>query len=260
MTLPMTKRPGRTPGASVRRWAFMATFYGGLVLLMVLILSGGLGAVLPAELARRIGYNSEGYALAVLLAAWIQFVLPRLHAGTRWAVTLLVAGLSLALGAALVSSDLPSSFTTLNEAFFALGLVLPYLALTRPLPRWPALLSTALLVLVVLGVATSSADSPVVRLAETLVVLILMPLAFDLVDRGILDPAARTSAVLRCAWYAALVIIPIVVVLLGNDVREGGGVHAVLQYIGRVHEAVIGVLLVQLYFAVALGRRGRSRH
>jgi len=245
-TSPMTRQ---------RRWLGWL-FYGTLLLLMVLILAAALDLVLPTELARRIGYNSEGYTLAILLGAWIQFARPRLDGSTRWVLTFLVAAASLTLALTLFTSDLPSRFKTLNETFFALSLLLPYVTLARPLRRWPPVVSAVLLVVVVAGVALGSGDSPVVLLAETMAVFVLAPLAFDWVDRAILDPQAQTSTGLRYAWYALLIAIPLVVVLLGDDAREGGGVHEVLQYVGRVHEAVIGLLLVQLYFAVGLRRTG----
>jgi len=235
-----------------------AAYYGGLLLLLALILTTLLDRVLPAELSSRIGFNSEGYLLALVLGLWIQFVRPRLTEAMRWRVTWAVAAGFLGLAVVLYLSDVPSRFKTLNETFFALTLILPYLTLHRPLRRWPLLVSAALFVGVVVGVAVSPADSPVVLLAETMAALILVPPAFDLVDRGILDPSTVTRAGLRYGWYALLIAVPVAVVLLGTGARSGGGFHEVLQYVGRVHEGVIGVLLVQLYLAVALGRTGRS--
>jgi len=233
-----------------------AVYYAGLLLLLAAILTMTLAHLLPAELAQRIGFNSEGYALALVLGGWIQFVLPRLTSATRWRTTLAAAAICLALALALYTSDLPSRFKTLNETFFALSLILPYLTLRRPLRRWPPLVSAGLLVAVIAGVAASPAQSPVVLLAETMAALILVPLAFDRVDRGILDPRATTVAGLRYGWYAVLIVVPLTVVLLGTGARSGGGFAEALEYIGRAHEAVIGVLLVQLYFAVGLGRTG----
>ena len=99
--------------------------------------------------------------------------------------------------AGLLASDLPSRWRTLNETFLALALLLPYLQLRRPLPR--ALPSGIAVVLLVVVVAFES-TAAVTDLAETFGILILAPVAFDLVDRGILDPqpAART----RWLWYA----------------------------------------------------------
>lgn len=248
--------PASATTRSRRRAVLTAVYYGVLLLAMTTILTQTLASVLPAELARRIGFNSEGYTIAILLGVYLQFALPRLRGSARWTVALVLAGISLTVAVGLYSSDLPSRFKTLNEAFFALALLLPYVTLARPLGRWPALISAGMLALVVGGAMADPVDSPVVLLAETFAVFVLAPLAFDVVDRGILDPTARTSIALRYTWYAALIVIPLVVVLLGTGIRDGGGLHTVLEYIGRSHEGVIGLLLTQLYFAVALGRTG----
>lgn len=240
---------------NVLGWAY----YGGLLLLLAAILTMLLGQLLPARLAERVGFNSEGYLMALVLGAWIQTVLPRLTKVTRWRIPLAAAAVCLALALALYTTELPSRFKTLNETFFALTLILPYVTLERPLRRWPPIVSAALLVAVLAGVAVSPADSPVVLLAETMAALILVPLAFDVVDRGILEPHATTVTGMRYFWYGSLTVVPLLVVLLGTNAREGGGFHAVLQYLGRVHEAIIGVLLVQLYLAVGLGRTGEPK-
>src|SRR5688500_13359197 len=96
--------------------ALRVAFYGGLLLLMAAILLELLGGVLPDGLARRIGFNSEGYTLALMVAAWIEFVRPRLLGSRRqWPVTLGVSLACAAIGIALLSTDLPSRFRTLNE-------------------------------------------------------------------------------------------------------------------------------------------------
>lgn len=245
-----------TSAGSQRHAVLTAVFYGVLLLVMTAILTQTLASVLPADLARRIGFNSEGFTLAILLGAYIQFALPRFRSTVRWTVCLLLAGLSLAIAVGLFTSDLPSRFKTLNETFFALAVVIPYVTLARPLHRWPGLASGVVFAAIVFGVVTSPTDSLVVLLAETFAVLVLAPLAFDVVDPAILDPAAPTSTALRYAWYTVLIVIPLVVVLLGTDIRDGGGLRAVLEYVGRTHEGVIGLLLLQLYFAVALRRTG----
>ncbi len=246
------------PGG-VRSRALGAMYYTGLIVVMLLIFTEQLAAVAPLELARRIGFNSEGFVLAIVLGAWIQFVRPRVTESLRWRITAAAVVTCAALAVGLYTSDLPSRFKTLNEAFFALAVILPYVMLARPLRRWPAVISVLALIVLVLGVALSPEQSPVVLLAETFAAVILVPLAFDVVDRGILDPSARTSPVSRYVWYAALVAVPLVVVGLGTDARTGGGLAEVLQYVGRVHEAVVAILLVQLYFAIGLGRLGRPR-
>ncbi|MBA2416801.1 MAG: hypothetical protein H0V64_13130 [Geodermatophilaceae bacterium] len=254
----LTARPARASLTHAWQHRLLGVvFYGGLALLMFLILTTLLDRVLPTDLANRLGYNSEGYTLALVVCAWIQAVRPRLSEPLRWWIAL-AAGLGCAaIGLGLYASELPSQLKTLNETFIALALILPYLTLARPLRRWvPLAISTGVAAAVVLGVVLGSRQSPFVLLAETMAMLFLVPLALDVVDRAILEPRAPTSAVRRYGWYAMLVVVPLAVVLLGTDARSGDGFAVVLDYLGRVHESVIGVLLVHVYLAVGLRRSG----
>ena len=231
-------------------------FYVALGAVVAGVLLVVLDDVLPRRIATRIGFNSEGLLLALLIAAWIQFARPRL-AGTRreWAVTGAVAAACVALAVLLLMTDFPSRFKTLNETFLAAALLIPYLQLhRRPSPRIAALLSLGVLAVMVLGGRTEI----VTDLAEMLGALLLAPLAFDAVDRGILDPQARTSRALRYAWYAALVVVPVTLSVLQHGQVFSGPAGDVTRYGVRLHESFVFILLVELYFAVALGRRGAS--
>lgn len=232
-----------------------AVFYGGLALLMASILFQWLGKVVPGPLATRIGHNSEGYVAALAVAAWIQYARPRLTGHRReWPVTALVAAVSLAIALVLLAGDLPSRWRTLNETFLALALLLPYLQLRRPLPRVLAGGIAAGLFVVVVAFESTAA---VTDLAETFGLLILAPIAFDLVDRGILDPAARTSGRSRWLWYAALVVVPVLLSVLEYQVGVDGLLGVAVRYGVRITEAFGCLLLVHLYLAVGLGRTGR---
>src|SRR5215218_5401737 len=167
-------------------------FYGGLLLVLASILFQWLGRIAPDAISTRVGHNSEGYLAAVVVAGWIQYVRPRLTGHRReWLVTALAAAAALAVGLLLVASDLPSRWRTLNETFLALALLLPYLQLRRPLLRAvPIAIAVALFGSLVAFESTAA----VTDLAETFGILILAPIGLDLVDRGILDRAAVTSA------------------------------------------------------------------
>lgn len=232
-------------------------FYGGLLLLMAAILLQLLDNVLPNGLARRIGFNSEGFVLALMIAAWIQFARPRLtDSKSQWPVTLAVGLACVAVGVALLATDLPPRFRTLNETFLAAGVVLPYLQLRRPLPPWvPIAFSAAVFAAIVFFSHTEL----VTGLAETLGVLVLLPLAVDVYDRGILDSKALTSPTVRYGFYAALVIVPVTLSILERKLDIGGVFGDVTRYGVRLHESFICILLVSLYFAVGLGRRGGKR-
>jgi hypothetical protein len=212
--------------------------------------------LLPAELASKVSYNSEGYVLAVLLGLWIQFARRRLSGRTwEWPVTALAAAACLVLGILMYTSDWPSRFKTLNEAFIAAGPILLYVQ-SRRRPSYRLAITLAVVVLAIIVFFDSG--NLVTRLAEGVVMLLLVPIAFDVVDRGILSPAAMTSHRLRYWWYAALVVIPTTLSILGHYERITGPARDVTHYIGRSHEAFVGVLLIELFFAVGLGRTGRS--
>lgn len=234
-----------------------AAFYIVLVLLLCLILTNTLRDVLPDKPARRIGANSEAYLFAVVVSAWLQLAHARLYGARRWQAAFAVSAACVATALALLSSDLPSRITTLNEGLFALAVVIPYLALRRPLSRLVLLVPLLVLGGIVLSLHLDP-DGFWIDLAETFGYWMLVPLAFDAVDRGILDETATTSRPLRYAFYAFCVAVPVVVSALGTGERVGGGVHALLSYLGRIHESFIGVLLVVLLFAVVLGRTGRD--
>ncbi|MGY1833883.1 PKD domain-containing protein [Blastococcus sp. SYSU DS0510] len=186
-----------------------------------------LPAVLPDVVASLVARNSEGVLLALLLVLWVQYARPRLARHRRqWPLTALAAVVGVAIGLALLASDLPSRMRTLNEALLAAALLVPYLQLRRPLPaRLAGWLSAGALVLVV----AFNHTGVVTDLAEALWVFILALLAFDVIDHRILDPAGRTSAVRRAAWYGALVVTQVLLTVLQQVGLPGVTGEAVLS-------------------------------
>ncbi|WP_299520879.1 hypothetical protein [uncultured Serinicoccus sp.] len=241
--------PAARPDGVARR-AAVVVFYGGLALLVVLCASRLLTEIVPAPLAGRIAYNSEAYLFAVVLAGWIQFVLPRLDATRRLPAAVVVGALWGLIGVGLVLSDLPSSVRTLNETALALALLIPYVSLRRPASPW-WLVSVPAIVVLVAGAVAWAPDSWVIDQAETLGFLVLGVLTFDVVDKGLLQPEVTVSAARRWGWCGVLLLEPVVVSGLGTGMREGGGASAAtLEFLGRVHESFFGVLLVVLVLAL----------
>jgi hypothetical protein len=234
-------------------------FYGGLVALLAGILLEIFPRFLPDRVADRIGHNSEGLLLALVLALWIEHARPKVS-GSRlqWPLTLAVAVACAVAAVFLLWTDLPSRFRTLNEPFLAAAVLVPYVQIRRPLPSNLAILaSLAVLALIVFGERTQV----VTDLAETLGALVLAPIGFDVVDRGILDLHAPTSARLRYGWYTLLVVTPIAFSVLEYAVGVSGVAGEVTRYGVRIAEAFLCMLLVELYFAVGLGRTGvEHRH
>jgi hypothetical protein len=240
-----------------RRTVLTVAFYVIVAAVLAGILLQLFALFLPDAVAGRIGHNSEGLLLALIIAGWIQFVRPRL-AGTdrEWMVTALVAGCCLALGLFLVLTDLPSRFRTLNEPLLAAALLVPYVQLRRPLPHRLALW----LAIGIFAVTVVFNRTPLITdLAEMLAALILVPLALDVVDRGILEPEVETSRGARYAWYAFLIAAPIVFSVLQYQVGFDGLFGEVLRYCVRIAEVFITLLLVELYAAVMRHRAVRHR-
>ena len=240
-------------------------FYAGFALLLGLILTDTLRDIIPDGIAVRIGYNSEAYLFILVLAAWIQYVRPALEAGSdrrRWGWTLAAAVLCALVSIWLITvdpSEVPYRVKTLNETTVALTLILPYVMLRRPLPQAVLAAVPVLVAITVWGVMTSP-DGWIVDLAESFGFWILAVLAFDVIDRGILDPGAPTSARVRWVWYAVLAVEPIIVSAVGTEARAGGGLVAeTLLWLGRVHESFIGIVVVSVYFTVIHGRTGRTK-
>jgi hypothetical protein len=230
-------------------------YYGLLVALLAGILLQLLPLVLPDALAARVGRNSEGLLLALLVSLWIQWARPFLSGHPReWSYAAVAALTSVAVGLLLLASDLPSRFRTLNEAFLAVALLIPWLQLRRPLRRR---LAVGIPLLLLLLVVTLHRTAAVTDLAEMLGALVLVPLALDVVDRGILDPSAVTSRVRRWAWYAFLVAAPIAFSLLQYRLGVPEGLEKTVRYLVRITEAFLFLLVVELWFAVGLGRTGR---
>lgn len=230
-------------------------FYGGFTLLLVVILLGILDRFLSPNIATRVAYNSEAYLFAIVIASWIQFGLPRIPIGSRvpWGLVHGVAWAGLGIG--LMLSGWPSRIVTLNEAAFALAVLIPYVSLQRPLPRWGLSVIPVLVGLTVWAVVWSP-GSWVVDQAETFAFLGLAILTVDVFDKRLLRQEAQVDRGLRSAWYAFLILEPIIVSGLGVSVRDGGSPSALaLQYLGRLHESFIGVLLVSLILHMSSGLR-----
>jgi hypothetical protein len=232
-------------------------YYVLLVSLMTVCLFKLAPHVLPDRRAHWISDQSEGYTAALVLSLWVQFALPRLAGSRReWFWTLAAAAASLAIATYLYNSELVSQVKTLNESFFALALMIPYVTLPRPLPRQaPWLLSAA-----TVAVMCFASWSPLItNLAETWGLLLLIPIGLDVVDRGILDPTAPNRPGLRYGWYVFLLLGPLILHVLQFDLGLRGWVYGATSYAIRFYEAWIFMLFFQLYFAVGLGRTGTSR-
>jgi hypothetical protein len=236
-------------------------YYVGVLALLLGVLFEEWVKILPKHFAGQIGHNSEGYLAALVVAAWIQFVRPRLT-GSRaeWPITLLVALAFVGLSVEMLTGDWASRFKTLNEATVAAAVLIPYVQLRRPLPRRVA---AAALVIVLVVTAATIKTAMTIDLAETFGMVIFAIAGFDLIDRGILDDTARTSRVKRWIWYLFLIIAPIVFSFLEyhwgtswNGVGTTGPIGVPVRWLVRIVEAFIFAIFTSGFFAVGLGRTG----
>jgi hypothetical protein len=248
----------RSNRAGRRNWQRVVAglYYGGLIVLLILIITKTLTHVIPGGVGRHIAQDSEGWVLALLLPLWIEYARPRL-AGRRseWVATTAAALLMFAVLMLLYNThSIIGSVKTLNETFFALTLLIPYVQPIRRPSRYVAWgLALAVLVLVP-ALDHTSLMGLVTNLAEGIVMLILAPVAFDVTDRGILQPDRPSPLRLRQAWWALLLILPVLFILV-RHAHVGGTAGAAVYYATRVQEAFVGMLLLELYFAIR--RSGR---
>ncbi|MFK8022781.1 MAG: hypothetical protein AB8G26_02350 [Ilumatobacter sp.] len=252
---------GRADAPLARRELVVSVvFYGAIAVTMLLIWTETLSSVLPSSLARRVSFNSEGLFFAGVLAAWIHVITKR-HGRPRLDdMAVAATAACFVVGVALAATDLPSRFKTLSESFLALAFAVPYLTVRRPIARIGLALPTiAIVAFAVVSTAIGEWDF-FVQQAELLGIVLLLPIALDIIDPAILRPGAVTSRWLRYGWYGVLVAEVVVVSAAGTDIRDGETWYAgSFDVLGRSHYAVIGVLALQLFFAVGLQRRGVER-
>lgn len=221
-----------------------------------MIITKALNNLLPSGVARHIAADSEGYVLALLLPLWIEYARPRLT-GRRAEPVITAAAAALMLGVFLLlynSHSIIGTVTTLNETFFALVFLIPYVQPDRRPPAYVAWGCTLGVLLVVLVTDRTSLIAATTKLAEGYVMMMLAPVAFDVADRGILRPGLPSALRVRQAWWALLVILPLLFIVL-RHAHLGGPAGTADFYATRAQEAFVGMFLVQIYFAIR-----RSRH
>lgn len=240
----------------------LLVFCGVLFIILLAIVTGIVKTALPGAVSSKISYNSEGYLYSLVMIPWI-FYVARPQRGRLWSVLAVGLGAAwVALGLWLLNSSMPNAVKTLNEPALALGFLVPYVALRRPLSRGIAAgFVVGVLTVIALGIRAARPEDQmkmessnwVVSLGETVMLVLLTVIALDLVERWILLPSAKKRASAhRTLFYSVLVLTPVVVSMLGRTARVGNEIHSmVLNYLGRVHEAFVGVLLLCVFFLLA---------
>ena len=239
------------------RWKVWA-FYLAMALGMAVIIQGDLlPALLPTKVAAQVGNAGEGLLFAALVSATIQFIRPWAAtkpnpylAVTPWAV------FCVAFGIYLLYSGLPGRYATFSEPLVAAGLLTYFVLVPRPFRRalW---LSAVMLVVIVVGFQIEF----VFKQSESLVALMLAPLAFDVFDRTILDPDAEVRPRLRLAWCVLLAVLWLPAWQAASAVRPelSNPFEHAIDYTHRASEAYWGLLFVTLYFSYWLGKDWSGR-
>lgn len=253
----LTAAEGAERPPAVRR-LLPVLFYAGLLVLLLGVLLTVWKQVLPDPVASRVGHNTEGYLLALVLAAWIQYVRPRLRRSPlEVPVTAAAAVVALAAALGLLASGWDSRFVTLNEPLVALAVLVPYAQVRG---AWSRRLSVAIpAVALLLMVVGAERNQLITDQAESLGFLLLVPLTIGVIDSGVLDPRSTTSTPLRWGWYAVMVVLPVLLSVLEYQVGVDGAAGTATRFGVRIAESFIGTLLLSAYFAVGLGWTGRRR-
>ncbi|HEY2176728.1 MAG TPA: hypothetical protein VGH85_23200 [Mycobacteriales bacterium] len=255
----MTTKSATAPDidlASRRRWkrAVALVYYLGLCLLLGLIISKTLTDIIPGTVGKHIGYDSEGYVLALILPLWIEFVRPRIAGrSSEWIVTGAGALVMFGLFLWFYNSNILSTVKTLNETLFALAFLIPYVQFIRRPSKYVAGgCALAVFILLLIFDHTSLVRFPT-NLAEGVVMMILAPIAFDITDRGILTPDRPSPLRVRQAWWALLVILPLLFIAL-HHAHFGGTLGDAVRYAVRPQEAFVGMFGLEIYFAIRMSR------
>lgn len=227
-------------------------FYGTLTIALTILVTKAQALVLPAGLSSQIGHNSEALCFALLVCLSIEFVRPwGQRIGRPWAVAFGGAVLMWAGAWLLLQTDWSSSIVTLNEAMIGAGFLLIYVTIPRPFRLWPLALAGIAAFIVVFFDTSFVLDQ-----AESLVPLLLAPIALDLVDRTILDPEQPDRPIRRTIWIATLFVIGFGFMALAPSARENldSSLNLAIDYGQRAAEAYWGWILIHAYLGYIIGK------
>lgn len=224
--------------------------YGVLAALSILIVLEQLDTLLPEGIAAHVSRNNEGIVALLLLSAWIQVL--RTRPDISWGITVLVAAALVAVAVLVLVLDVRSTVRTLNEALFAVAVLVVYCRLARPLPRWGWILPAASL----LAIITTSHTSWGVDLAETYFFVLLVPVGLDWADRSILEPSEPQHMGRLVSWTVFLVAAPMAFAALRPDQPYENVLEEILRYLSRPTEAFVAVLMLHIVFSYGRHLRG----
>lgn len=231
-------------------------FYLVAALSLILIVVQGMSDILPSIVQWPIERSGESAMLALLICAYIQFVRPRLASGAQgWRTATAIGFGCLVVALILRDGRMPSALGTLNEPWVAMFPLVLYFQIRRPL-RWPLAYSFVVLA----GTIALFNHGLVSDQAESIVAIMLAPIAFDVADPTILERRSADRPIARGIWCIVLAVSWTLLTVFVRDPREGlsGFVDRGFDYALRSDETILGLLIVHVYFSYVLGRAWRE--
>lgn len=230
-------------------------FYAVVVVALLILVFRLQYLVVSDQLGARIGHNSESLGLVLLICVLAQFARPWAERSARLLRTLLVLAVLVGMYLLLHFAVPITSVSTLDECFTGAAYIWLYMMVPRRFrvaPAWVLLILAAIIVFF---------DTRfVLEQAESLIPLLIAPIALDLIDRTILDPDLPDRRVVRMAWMVALAVVGLLFMAAAPSAREhlGSVLTLAIDYGQRASEAYWAWILVHAYFGFVVPPRLRK--
>lgn len=229
-------------------------FYIVIAVLLLVLVFKLQYLVLPESLSVRIGHNSEVLGLVLLFCFLVQYARP--WAGNPVRISrLLIVLVVMVAGYLILHFAVPiTTVSTLDECFTGAAYVWLYMLIPKRFRSVPAAMALVLLVLIVFFNTEF-----IVEQAESLIPLLLAPLALDVFDKTILDPTLPDRRVLRVVWMIILAIIGFTFVAAAPWARQDldDWFRYLIDYGQRASEAYWAWIIVHIYFGWVIPPRLR---
>lgn len=221
-------------------------FYALVAVGLLILVTKAQERALPDGLSSQLGHNSEALCFALLVGLSIEVVRPWARRINReWTVATLGALVLAGAAWGLLQTEWSPTIVTLNEPILGAAFLLIYMTIPRPFRWWPLAFAVVLAGIVVFFDTRFVLDQ-----AESLVPLLIAPLALDAIDRTILEPELPDRPTLRVGWIIALAAVAVTFMIAAPGARESlsSGLDLAIDYGHRAAEAYWGWILVHLYF------------
>lgn len=220
-------------------------FYAVVVVALLSLVFQVQYLILPEQLGARVGHNSESLGLVLLICLLAQYVRPWAERALRLVRTFLVFAVLVGVYLLLHFAVPMTSLSTLDECFSGAAYIWLYMMVPRRFrvaPVWVVLI----LAMIVVFFDTEF----VLEQAESLVPLLIAPIALDLVDKTILDPDLADRRALRIAWIAVLAAVGVMFMAAAPAARAdlNSIMTLAIDYGQRASEAYWAWIMVHAYF------------